>query len=108
MGGLRGALKDPLLSVVMPVYNERATIEEIIGRVLCVPVRIELIVVDDCSNDGTRDILQRLQAERGFSLVVATHSARLASGCRRVLRLVDGRLHALGESETADYFSGIR
>ena len=34
MAGLRGILKDPLLSVVMPVYNERATIEEIIGRVL--------------------------------------------------------------------------
>ena len=38
MSGLRGILHDPLLSVVMPVYNERATIEEIIGRVLAVPV----------------------------------------------------------------------
>jgi glycosyltransferase involved in cell wall biosynthesis len=53
-------LKDPLLSVVMPAYNERETIEEIIRRVLAVPVRLELIVVDDASTDGTRDILQDL------------------------------------------------
>jgi glycosyltransferase involved in cell wall biosynthesis len=59
---------DPLLSVVMPVYNERTTVEEIIRRVLAVPLRIELIVVDDGSTDGTREILDRLQASLGFSL----------------------------------------
>src|SRR4051812_40712466 len=42
-----------LLSVVMPVYNERTTVEEIIRRVLAVPLRIELIVVDDGSKDGS-------------------------------------------------------
>ena len=42
---VKGALVDPLLSVVMPVYNERDTIEEIIRRVLAVPVRTQLIVV---------------------------------------------------------------
>ena len=42
MSRLRGILTDPLLSVVMPVYNERETIEEIIGRVLAVPIRIQL------------------------------------------------------------------
>ena len=48
MAGLRGILKDPLLSVVMPVYNERDTIEEMISRVVGVPnIRIEFIVVDD-------------------------------------------------------------
>ena len=37
----------------MPVYNEKGTIEEIVGRVLAVPVRKELIAVDDASTDGT-------------------------------------------------------
>ena len=69
MPGLRGILKDPLLSVVMPVYNERATIEEIIGRVLAQPVRVQLIVVDDGSKDGTREILTRLQQQHGFRLI---------------------------------------
>ena len=57
MSRLLGQLTDPLLSVVMPCYNERDTIEEIIRRVLAVPMRTELIVVDDGSKDGTRDIL---------------------------------------------------
>jgi glycosyltransferase involved in cell wall biosynthesis len=50
------------LSVVMPVYNERATLDEVITRVLAVPLDIELICVDDGSTDGSREILARLQA----------------------------------------------
>ena len=52
---------DPLLSVVMPVFNEKDTVEEIIRRVLAVKMRIELVVVDDVSTDGTTEILVRLQ-----------------------------------------------
>lgn len=47
----------PLLSVVIPVYNERATIEEVIRRVEAVPVAKEIVVVDDGSTDGTRELL---------------------------------------------------
>jgi glycosyltransferase involved in cell wall biosynthesis len=68
--GTRGALTDPKLSVVMPVFNERNTIDEIIDRVLAVPIRIELIVVDDGSTDGTRERLLELQRERGFVLLL--------------------------------------
>jgi glycosyltransferase involved in cell wall biosynthesis len=50
------------LSVVMPVYNERATLQEVIARVLAVPLEIELICVDDGSRDGSREILAELQA----------------------------------------------
>ncbi len=48
------------LSVLIPVYNERETIEEVVRRVNEVAVDKEIICVDDCSTDGTRDILQRL------------------------------------------------
>ena len=45
----------------MPVFNERNTVEAIIRRVLAVPLRIELIVVDDGSTDGSGQILDELQ-----------------------------------------------
>ncbi len=51
------------LSVVMPVYNERATLREVVLKVLAVPLEIELICVDDGSRDGSREILAELQSE---------------------------------------------
>ena len=51
------------LSVVMPVYNERETLEEIIRRVRAVPLAKELVLVDDASTDGTRDLLARMEGQ---------------------------------------------
>ena len=81
--GRRSPLPDPLLSVVMPVYNERATVEEIVERVLAVPLRIELVAVDDASSDGTRDLLQRLARERGFKLVLQERNRGKGAAVRR-------------------------
>jgi len=50
------------LSVVMPVYNEEGTVTEIVRRVLEQPVVRELLIVDDCSSDGTRAVLEKLAA----------------------------------------------
>jgi lipoprotein-releasing system ATP-binding protein len=49
-------------------------------------------------------VLRELQDELGFTLVLATHSGRLARGCDRILRLEGGRLRALGDRETREYF----
>ena len=53
-------LHDPKLSVVIPVYNEKPTIDEILRRVIDTPMRKEIIIIDDCSTDGTRPILETL------------------------------------------------
>ena len=51
------------ISVVIPVYNEKQWIRELVRRVQEVPIPKEIILVDDCSTDGTRDTLKELQQE---------------------------------------------
>ncbi|MBI2460661.1 MAG: glycosyltransferase, partial [Candidatus Rokubacteria bacterium] len=52
------------LSVVIPVYNERATLVTLLGRVLATPMDKEIILVDDASTDGTRELLREIEAGR--------------------------------------------
>ena len=52
----------PTLSVVIPVYNERGTVEELLRRIALVPIPKEVVLVDDASTDGTGEHLARLVA----------------------------------------------
>ena len=99
MAGLKGVLKDPLLSVVMPVYNERDTIEQIIPRVLAVPIRTELIVVDDGSKDGTRDLLTKLNEQYQFKLIFQPQNAGKGAALRRGFQEVTGDLVVIQDAD---------
>lgn len=87
--GTEGAEREARISVVMPVYNERETLEEIIRRVAETPLDVELVVVDDGSTDGSRAILERL-AEAGLIQHLLLHErnrgkgAALSTGFRAV------------------------
>ena len=54
------------LSVVMPVYNEAETVREIVAQVLAVPIDKEILIVDDGSTDGTREVLRELDGKDGI------------------------------------------
>jgi glycosyltransferase involved in cell wall biosynthesis len=99
MSRLKGVLEDPLVSVVMPVFNERDTIEEIIRRVLAVPLRIELVVVDDCSTDGTRDALTALQARHGFRLMLHDRNQGKGAALRTGFGAVSGDLVVIQDAD---------
>src|SRR6266568_114599 len=60
-----------MLSVIIPAYNEERTLAQVIDRVLALPIRPEVIVVDDGSRDGTADIMRRYQREKGIIGVIA-------------------------------------
>ena len=97
--GARTALESPLLSVVMPVYNELATIDEIIARVVSVPMRIQLIVVDDCSSDGTRERLVDLQRQHGFTLLLQESNQGKGAALRRGFAAVEGDLVVIQDAD---------
>ena len=90
---------DPLLSVVMPVFNEKDTVEEIIHRVLAVQMRIELIVVDDVSTDGTTEILERLQKELGFLLLRQPRNGGKGAALRRGFAAVTGDMMIIQDAD---------
>ena len=63
------------VSVVIPVYNEISTLAEIIRRVAAVDFPKEIVLVDDCSRDGSRELLERLERE-GLGAVEARPTNR--------------------------------
>jgi glycosyltransferase involved in cell wall biosynthesis len=83
---------DLVLSVVIPVYNERNTIHEILRQVRAVPVPTQIILVDDCSKDGTREILQKLKAT-DRALTIVFHEVNQGKGAA----LRTGFAHATGQ-----------
>lgn len=54
---------EPCLSVVIPVYNEERTLRTVVNKLMSLPIVREIVIVDDCSTDGSRAIIESLTAE---------------------------------------------
>src|SRR5262245_23774501 len=88
----RTLLKPPLLSVLVPVYNERGTLEALLRRVLAVPVDKEVVVVDDGSRDGTREVLAELATRLPIRALLHERNRGKGAAIRTALAEAQGEI----------------
>ncbi|MEM7453691.1 MAG: glycosyltransferase family 2 protein [Planctomycetota bacterium] len=70
------------VSIVIPVYNEENTVARVISRVAALPLNTEIIIVDDCSTDRTREILAGLEQVPGVKIVLQEKNAGKGAALR--------------------------
>ncbi|MCL5998728.1 MAG: glycosyltransferase family 2 protein [Chloroflexi bacterium] len=87
------------LSVIMPVYNEADTIAEILQRVTDVPVNKEIVLVDDCSKDGTSDILKRLGHIPNLRVITHDVNGGKGAAVQTALRHVTGDIVVIQDAD---------
>lgn len=98
------------LSILMPVYNEARTLEEIVRRVQAantLGLEKEIIIVDDFSTDGSREIVQRLGQQPGIKTVLHPHNRGKGAAIRSALEVATGDICLIQDADLeydpADY-----
>lgn len=81
---------DYLLSVVIPVYNEETTVARVISRVAALPLNLEIVVVDDCSTDGTREVLSLLSGIESVKVILKDVNAGKGAAIRTGFEIASG------------------
>jgi glycosyltransferase involved in cell wall biosynthesis len=87
------------LSIVIPVYNEKATVREILERVRAVNLPKEIIVVDDFSTDGTREILRELGSADDLKVVLQARNMGKGTALRAGFEAVTGDIVIIQDAD---------
>jgi glycosyltransferase involved in cell wall biosynthesis len=87
------------VSFVIPAYNEAATIRELLDRVDALPLDKQLVIVDDGSTDGTRDLVREWATERPDVLVVSQANGGKGSAVRAAVPHVDGDIVVIQDAD---------
>ena len=100
MSNVDGSARFSKLSVIVPVYDERNTVVEIVRRMRAVdlPVDLEIVIVDDGSTDGTRDVLRQL-ADSTVRVVLHEHNKGKGAAIRTGLEKVTGDLVLIQDAD---------
>lgn len=95
------------VSVLMPVFNERETILQIVERVRSVGVHQEIVIVDDCSTDGTRDLLIELDADPDIQVILQGYNRGKGAALRTAMEHAKGDVLIIQDADLeydpADY-----
>jgi len=87
------------VSVIIPIYNELNHIEEILRRVLQSPVEKEIVLVDDGSQDGTREWLRNMEAVEGLTLLFHEENQGKGAAIRTALPYIRGKYVLIQDSD---------
>ena len=91
--------EDWKLSVVIPAYNEKKTIRAVVEKVLGTPYRKEIIVVDDGSDDGTREELQSLESETSVRLIYKDRNRGKGAALREGFENINGHVVIIQDAD---------
>ena len=87
------------LSVVIPVYNEKKTLNELILRVDAVSIDKEIIIIDDASTDGTRDLLKKYEEREGFEVIYQPKNKGKGAALRAGFEIVKGEVIIIQDAD---------
>ena len=87
------------LSVVIPVYNEKKTLNELILRVEAVSIDKEVIIIDDASTDGTRDLLKKYEKKEGFEVIYQPKNKGKGAALRAGFEIVKGEVIIIQDAD---------
>jgi dolichol-phosphate mannosyltransferase len=86
------------LSVIIPVYNERGTVLEVLDRVRAVDIDKEVIIVDNCSTDGTRELLEDLELP-GVSVIFQTANMQKGNSVKKGIAAAAGEFMVVQDAD---------
>ena len=88
-----------MISVVIPVYNEAKTVRELIARVQSVPLDKEIIIVDDGSSDGTREVLGEFKNREGITVLFHEKNQGKGAALRTAFQQVKGDIVIIQDAD---------
>jgi len=88
-----------MISVIIPVFNEAKTVKELVKRVQSVDLEKEIIIVDDASTDGTREVLNELTREQGITVLFHQSNQGKGAALRTAFKEVKGEIVIIQDAD---------
>jgi len=92
-------MEERFLSVIIPVYNEKNTIKDVVKSVIDLDIVKEIIIVDDASNDGTREILEKTDFGKNVKKIFHEKNTGKGSAVRSAVREITGEVIAIQDAD---------